>query len=77
METKEVFDELEKEAIKQTGGIPEHVKTNLDGSIKFINLFSEMVELFIPKFINTASQLFDGSETAEITVEDDDKIINE
>ena len=70
MDDFQAFSELENQKMEETGGVPAHILNDLHGSIKFLNLAGNCVELFVPKFLGSLDKVimsFEGQDEKEGT----------
>ena len=55
----ELFSELEKKSLDESGGISDDVKKSLHESISLFSFIGECIELFVPKLFGVAGALTD------------------
>ena len=65
MEDFEALSELESKQIEEHGGVPAHILNDLHGSIKFLNLAGNCIDLFVPKFLGALNDVVSSFENAD------------
>lgn len=62
MDDFRALSDSEQKLIEENGGVPAHILKDLHGSIKFMNLAGNCLELFVPTFLGALSNVITSFE---------------